>query len=42
MADNPNGRAVVVEDCGHTVAIDQPDRLVEELAALLRDTEPAA
>ena len=28
--------------CGHTVAIDQPDRLVDEPAALLRDTEPAA
>ena len=28
--------------CGHTVAIDQPDRLVDELVALLHDTEPAA
>lgn len=42
VADNPYGRAVVVEDCGHTVAIDQPDRLVEELARLLHDTEPSA
>lgn len=42
VADNSNGRAVVVEDCGHTVAIDQPDRLVEELVQLLRDTEPPA
>ena len=42
VAANPNGRAVVVENCGHTVAIDQPDRLVEELVQLLHDTELSA
>jgi len=36
------GRAVLVEDCGHTVAIDQPDQLIEELGLLLHHTEPSA
>lgn len=42
VADNPHGRAVVVDDCGHTVSFDQPDRFVEALVGLLRSSDPAA
>jgi pimeloyl-ACP methyl ester carboxylesterase len=42
VAGNPRGRAVVVEDCGHTVCLDQPDRFVAVLLDLLRSTDPTA
>ena len=42
LADNPHGRAVIVDDCGHTVSFDQPDRFVEVLLDLLGVSEPAA
>jgi pimeloyl-ACP methyl ester carboxylesterase len=32
----PNGRLVVVEGAGHMVALEQPERVTEELRALLR------
>jgi pimeloyl-ACP methyl ester carboxylesterase len=38
VAGNPNGRAVIIEDCGHAVNIDQPDRLNEALLAFLEET----
>jgi non-heme chloroperoxidase len=42
VADNPQGRTVIVDDCGHTVSFDQPDRFVEVLLELLGDTAPVA
>ncbi len=42
IAANPNGRAVIIEDCGHPVNIDQPDRLNEVLLEFLAETAPAA
>ena len=39
VADNPQGRAVIVDDCGHTVPFDQPDRFVEDAPRLLGDTD---
>lgn len=40
VAGNPNGRVAIIEDCGHAVNIDQPDRLNEELLAFLREHRP--
>jgi pimeloyl-ACP methyl ester carboxylesterase len=38
IAGNPFGRAVIIEDCGHTIDFDQPDRFHEVLFDFLRDT----
>jgi non-heme chloroperoxidase len=38
VADNPFGRAVVIEDCGHAVTFDQLDRFNELLLGFLRTT----
>jgi hypothetical protein len=35
VADNPLGRAVVIEDCGHMVTFDQLDRFNEVLLDFL-------
>jgi len=38
VARNPLARAVVIEDSGHPVNVDQPDRLNEVLLAFLKET----
>jgi pimeloyl-ACP methyl ester carboxylesterase len=38
IADNPLGRAVVIEDCGHMVTFDQLDLFNEVLLDFLRTT----
>jgi non-heme chloroperoxidase len=37
VAGNPNGRAVVLEDCGHPANLDQADRFNTELLSFLAD-----
>jgi non-heme chloroperoxidase len=37
IAANPYCRAVIIEDCGHTVSFDQPDRFNEVLLEFLRE-----
>ncbi len=37
VADNPLGRSVVIDDCGHGVNFDQPHAFNEQLLAFLRD-----
>ncbi|WP_299052760.1 alpha/beta hydrolase [uncultured Nocardioides sp.] len=41
VADTAHGRALVVEDAGHAVSIDQPDAFNEALLAFLAETVPA-
>jgi non-heme chloroperoxidase len=36
IATNPFGRAVIIEDSGHTVGFDQPDRFNDVLLEFLR------
>jgi non-heme chloroperoxidase len=36
IAANPFGRAVIIEDSGHTVSFDQPDRFTDVLLEFLR------
>jgi non-heme chloroperoxidase len=38
IAANPFGRAVIIEESGHTISFDQPDRLNEVLLDFLHDT----
>ncbi len=38
VADNPLGRAVIIEDAGHTVSFDQPDRFNAVLLDFLVST----
>ncbi|MDH2444803.1 alpha/beta hydrolase [Amnibacterium sp. CER49] len=40
IAGNPRGRAIVIDDCGHAVNIDRPDRLNEELLRFLAEVAP--
>ena len=37
-AANPFGHAAIIEDCGHMINFDQPDRFHEVLFDFLRDT----
>ncbi|GAA2658431.1 MULTISPECIES: alpha/beta fold hydrolase [Actinosynnema] len=37
VTGNPNGRAVVIDDCGHGANFDQPDRVNAEILAFLGD-----
>jgi non-heme chloroperoxidase len=37
VEDNPHGRAVVLDDCGHAANLDQPDAFNTELLTFLRD-----
>lgn len=41
VADNPHGRAVVIEDAGHTVNLDQPDAFNAVLLEFLAGLDPA-
>ena len=38
IAANPFGRAVIIEECGHAISFDQPDRFNELLIEFLHDT----
>ncbi len=42
VAGTPHGRAVVVEDSGHALSIDQPDRFNALLLEMLADLGPVA
>ncbi|MEI7056726.1 alpha/beta hydrolase [Nocardioides sp. CCNWLW239] len=38
VADTVHGQAVIIEDCGHAISIDQPDRFNEVLLRFLAET----
>jgi pimeloyl-ACP methyl ester carboxylesterase len=40
VAGNPHGRAVTVDDSGHAISFDQPDRFNELLLAFLSESAP--
>ena len=39
VADSPRGRALVIEDAGHAISFDQPDRFNEALLDFLREVD---
>ena len=42
VADNPRGRAVIVEDSGHAISLDQPDAFNAVLLDFLREIDVAS
>jgi non-heme chloroperoxidase len=42
VADAARGRALVIEDAGHAISFDQPDRFNEALLAFLADVDADA